>query len=96
MRRLQITLVGALAVAVVAASPAAAATKCHGSAWGDTAGGYSVRYDRYRALEPHEASEVDRQMNCASVRYAVRAVQRKVRKQRGWPHVPDLLPDVRQ
>jgi hypothetical protein len=88
VRRLLLVVGAALAISGIIASPASAATKCRGSHWGNTAGGYSVHYDRYRALAPHEASEVYRQMNCASVRYAVRAVHRKVRKQRGWPHVP--------
>ena len=94
MKRLLLVFAGVGMAVALAASPASAATKCSGSAWGDTAGGYSIRDHRDPALmEPHEASEVYRQMNCASVRYAVRAVHRKVRKQRGWPHVPRMFWD---
>ena len=69
-------LVLATAAAVLLIAPAAqASTPCDGATSVATRGGYNVEFDRYRALAPHEASEVTWRMNCASIRYAARAVQ---------------------
>ena len=87
-------LVLATAAAVLLIAPAAeASTSCDGATSVATRGGYTVKFDRYRALAPYEASEVTRRMNCASVRYAARAVQAKVRIQRGYPRLPKVFFD---
>jgi hypothetical protein len=88
MKRLTLVLVTAIGVAAFATSPASAATKCDGGGWTGTRSGYEVFFDRYRALTPADApGAVQKTMNCASVRYAMGFVRRKVSRQNGWPHV---------
>lgn len=85
MKLKPIALLATVAATLACASAPAqahASTRCAGAATEYSRGGNIVKFDRYHALGPHEASEVTRQMNCASVRYVMNTIRRKIRAQR--------------